>query len=179
MTLEEAQRDIRRAYAGGGPGAIISGLVWLAAAAVVGTSGVKAGFLALFLGGMLIFPLGLLVSRSLLRLPKEAPDNHLGRTALESTMAMIGLFFAAWLFVDVEPDFVFPLAAIAVDLHYFAFRTVYGDVTYWLLGGAITVAGFAGIYGLLLSPASVAITVAAIKVVFGIVLMLRNRSDRR
>lgn len=32
MSIDEAQRDMRRAYVGGGPGAIVSALVWLAAA---------------------------------------------------------------------------------------------------------------------------------------------------
>lgn len=179
MTLEEAQRDIRRAYGCGGLGAIISGLVWLLAAGVTQVSGIRTGFIILFLGGMLIFPLGLLISRLLLRWPPEAPGNTLGRTALESTIAMIGLFFAAWLFVDIRPDYVFPLAAMAVGLHYFAFRTVYGDVAYWLLGGMITAAGLAGIYGVLPSATAVALTVGVIEIVFGIVLTRRSLAAQR
>lgn len=179
LTLEEAQRDIRRAYGGGGLGAIISGLVWLVAAGVTQVSGIRIGFTALFLGGMLIFPLGLLISRVLLRWPPEAAGNTLGRTALESTIAMIGLFFAAWLFVDVKPDLVLPLAAIAVGLHYFAFRTVYGDATYWLLGGAITATGFAGIYGVLPSAVALALAVGVIEIVFGIVLTRWSLVEQR
>ena len=65
MTIIEAQADLRRAYVGGGPGAFVSGLLWLAAAWVEAKYGIRTAFVALFLGGMLIYPLGLAASRLL------------------------------------------------------------------------------------------------------------------
>ena len=173
MTLDEAQQDITRAHVGGGPGAIVSGFVWLAAGLVLQRQGFGPGFTALFFGGMLIFPIATLTSRLLFRRGAESAGNRLGRTALESTIAMIGGFFASWLFLPVRPDYVFPLAAIAVGTHYFAFRTVYGDALYWVLGGLITAAGLAGIWGIALPSGGVIFAVAAIEIIFGFVLTWR------
>src|SRR3546814_20569590 len=75
---------------------------------------------------MLILPLATIASRLLFRREKEASGNPLGATALESTIAMIGGLFAAWLFLPFQPTYVFPLAAIAVGTNYAVFKTVYG-----------------------------------------------------
>ena len=48
MTLEDYQADLRRSYVGGGPGAIVSGLVWAASAIVFSQTGLQAGFATLF-----------------------------------------------------------------------------------------------------------------------------------
>ena len=63
MTLEDYQADLRRSYVGGGPRAIVSGLVGSAAAIMLAQSGVNAGFLTLFFGGMVIFPIATLICR--------------------------------------------------------------------------------------------------------------------
>lgn len=145
MLIEEAQKDVRRAYAGGGPGVLVSGLVWLIASAVEARHGIGAGFAALFLGGVLVFPGAKLICGRLLGRAAEDANNPLGKTALESTVAMIGGLFAAWLLLPLRSDFVFPVAAMAVGTHYAVFTTVYGDRAFWLLAAAVTAAGLAGI----------------------------------
>lgn len=176
MTIEDAQRDVRRSYAGGGPGAGVSAAVWIVAGVVTARHGVGAGFTALFLGGMLIFPLSLFIERTLMRLPPEAKGNALGRIALESTIAMIGCLFAAWLLLPGRPELAFPVAAIAVGTHYAAFRSVYGDVRFWALAALITVAGVAGVYGLVDTPTLIWI-VAAIEAAFAVLLTMRARRE--
>lgn len=173
MRVYEAQRDIRRAYVGGGPGVFVSASVWLAAALIERSHGVGAAFAALFFGGMLIFPLAALSARLLFRREKEAADNPLGGTALESTIAMIGGLLAAWLFLPFEPAYVIPLAAVAVGTHYFVFKTVYGDRLFWLLGGLITAVGLVAIFEAAPIPGGPAIAVAAIELVFAVALTIR------
>lgn len=173
MAVEAAQHDLRRAYVGGGPGVFISALIWLAAAVVERSHGVGPAFTTLFFGGMLIFPLATLASRLLFRRAKEAAHNPLGMVALESTVAMIGGLFAAWLFLSFRPDYVFPVAAIAVGTHYAVFKTIYGDRLFWLLGGAITLIGFLSIYRTFPIPGGPILAVAAIEAVFAILLMVR------
>lgn len=176
MTVLEAQRDIVRAYVGGGPGVFVSALVWFAAALVEYNKGIGPAFAVLFFGGMLIYPLSAAASRLLFRRARESSDNPLGRVALESTIAMIGGLFAAWLFLPFRPDFVFPLAAIAVGTHYAVFRTVYGDAIFWLLGGIITVVGILGIYEVVAIPGGLILAVGAIELVFAILLTVRARA---
>jgi len=178
MTVSEAQRDISRAYVGGGSGVLVSALVWFAAALVANNKGVATAFAVLFLGGMLIFPVSVLIARLLFRREKEAPDNPLGRVALESTIAMLGGLFAAWLFLPFEPRFVFPLAAIAVGTHYAVFKTIYGDPLFWLLGALITLVGVVSIYGLVPIPGGPILAVGAIELVFAVLLIMRAMPAR-
>jgi hypothetical protein len=173
MTVSEAQLDLRRAFVGGGPGVFVSALVWLAAAIVERRSGTGTAFVVLFFGGMLIFPLATLASRLLFRRAKEARGNPLGMAALESTIAMLGALFAAWLLLSTRPEFVFPIAAIAVGTHYFVFKTVYGDRLFWLLGALITAIGFLAIYKAVPIPGGPILAVAIIELIFAGLLTMR------
>ena len=176
MDIATAQADLRRAYVGGGPGAIVSGCVWFATAATEARHGIPTAFTVLFFGGMLIFPLAALTARLLFRRSKETPDNPFGLTALESTIAMIGCLLAAWLLVPLAPRFVFPVAAIAVGTHYLVFKTAYGDRTYWLLGAAITLIGLFDIFSASRIPGNTIVMVGAIELLFGGFLTWRERA---
>jgi hypothetical protein len=176
MDVAKAQADLRRSYVGGGPGAIVSGCVWFAVAAVAARNGISTAFTVLFFGGMLIFPLSTLIARLLFRRAKEASGNPLGLTALESTIAMIGGLIAAWLFLPSAPQFVFPLSAVAVGTHYLVFKTAYGDRTYWVLGAAITFAGLLDVFSHGRLPGNTILTVGMIEVLFGALLTWRERA---
>lgn len=173
MQLSEAQTDLRRAYVDGGPGTVISGLVWTAAAMVLARAGVAAGFAVLFFGGMLIFPLSLVVNRGLLGRPGESGENPLGRLVLESTVAMIAGLFAAWLFLRHDPGLVMPLAAIAVGAHYFAFRTAYGLTVFWSLGAVIVAMGVGAVYGVVPGGGFLPVAVGVVEIAFGLILTVR------
>jgi hypothetical protein len=172
MLFSDAQHDIRRAYVGGGPGVLVSALIWFVATFVQHAHGIGSAFTALFFGGMLIFPVSKLVSRFVFGRTNEGRENPLGMTALESTVAMIGGLFAAWLFLPVKPALVFPLAAIAVGTHYLVFRTIYGDRLFLALAAIVTALGLVDILVLPI-PGGVALSVAITELVFGIVLTAR------
>jgi hypothetical protein len=172
MLISDAQQDLRRAYVGGGPGVMISGFVWLLAAFIQHNRGVGPGFVSLFLGGMLIFPITKLLCRSVFRRENESSGNPLGMTVLECTLAMIGGLFAAWLFLASAPELVFPLAAIAVGTHYFVFKTAYGDRVFWLVAAVVTAIGVGGIY-VSQMHGSTALLVALTELAFGVVITFR------
>lgn len=178
MIVSDAQHDLRRAYVGGGPGVMISGFVWLVATLVHLGQGVSTGFAALFLGGMLIFPCTKLVCRVIFRRENEAAGNPLGMAVLEGTIAMIGGLFAAWLFIPLKPELVFPLAAIAVGTHYFVFKTVYGDRSFWLLAAVITAIGCADIF-MLPMRGSTPLLVSVTELAFGLALTIRAKRSNR
>ncbi|WP_133366619.1 DUF7010 family protein [Qipengyuania sediminis] len=173
MTVSEAQRQIRVECVGGGPGALVSALVWLAAALVYRQSGYHTGFATLFFGGFLIYPLSVVLCRLIYKRSASVAGNPLGGLGLESTIAMIGCLLAAWLLLDTRPEWVFPIAAIAVGTHYFTFKTMYGDRTYWLLGAVITALGCAVLFWLPGQTSWLMLAVAAVELVFGIVLTRR------
>ena len=56
MSLNSHQQELRHAYVRGGPGAIISGGVWFAAALTAMYSSISDAFYVLFFAGMFIFP---------------------------------------------------------------------------------------------------------------------------
>ena len=175
LIIAEAQQDNRRAFVGGGPCAFISGVLWLTSAVLLKQRGVGSAFAFLFFGGMLIFPLSQIVSRQVFRRAPASRSNQLGLVALESTIAMIGGLFAAWLFLQSKPAYVFPLAAIAIGTHYAAFRTVYGDKLFWALAGLITAVGVFDILGYVRFPGGPALAVGALEIVFGILLTVRDK----
>lgn len=179
MTVDQAQAEIGRAFVNGGPGAIVSSLVWFVAAAILVTQGIPTAFAALFFGGMLIFPLSTLVCKLGFGRSGSVKGNPLGLLALESTIAMIGCLIAAWLLLRDRPDQVFPIAAIAVGTHYFAFKTAYGDRTFWLLGALITLAGCAGLFWLPGRNLEVMLAVGAIELVLGLVLTRQGMAAGR
>ena len=174
MTIDDSQADLRRAFVGGGPGLVISGLFWLAAGVVADTHGIETGFVLLFLTGMLIFPLSALVCRFAFGRAPTAAGNPMGRIALESTFPMIGGLVIAWLLLPLRPDWVFPVAAIAVGTHFFAFRSVYGDALFWLLGALITALGAAELFGLTRLDGAFLYPVAVIEIAFGLWLIRRE-----
>lgn len=179
MTLEEYQADLRRSYVGGGVGAVVSGIVWAVAAFVEASAGVGAGFTALFFGGMLIFVVSTAICRVVFRRAGTAKGNPGGMLVVETLPGMFLGLFAAFLFIESRPELVFPIAAIGVGAHYFPFRTAYGDFLYWVLGGAMMAVGAVAITGFATIPFGTAAAIAAVEIVFGIVLVARNLGSGR
>ncbi len=177
--IEQAQRELRVAFVGGGPGMVISGLFWLSAGLVATARGIAPAFVMLFVSGIFIFPLAALVCR--FAFGRGAPDraNPMGRIALESTIAMIAGLVVAWLMLPMRPDWVFPVAAIAVGTHFFAFRSVYGDATFWLLGVLLTALGALELGGVTRLDSSLLYVFAAIEVFFGLWLIRREMRTLR
>lgn len=174
MDLTAYQKDLRASYIGGGIGAIVSGTVWAVAAIMEGQAGTAPAFWTLFFGGMLIFPVSLLICRAIFRRPNTAPGNPGGTLVIETLPGMFLGLFAAFLFIGSHPEWVFPIAAIAVGAHYFPFRTAYGDPLYWILGGLMMVVGAVGGFTNITLPLGTAWLIAIVEVVFGVVLVVRN-----
>ena len=107
MEIATVQLEIRRAYLRGGPGAMVSGIVWLVAGVVAATYGLPIGFAFLFFGGMLIFPVATFILRVLLRRKAVSKENPGGLTVIETIFPMISGLMAAWLFIPYRPEFVF------------------------------------------------------------------------
>lgn len=177
VTLAHDQADLRRAYLGGGLGAVVSGLVWLTAAVTATVAGTATGYAALFFGGFLIFPLGTLVEKLLFNRGGVRAGNPGGMLVIETLPAMIGVLVIGFLLLDIRPDWVFPLSAIVVGAHYFPFRTAYGDRTYWVLGGLMMAVGFVSLMMGLFSGIVTAFAIAAIEIAFGVWLTMRHIRD--
>ncbi|MBX9614377.1 MAG: hypothetical protein K2X25_02160 [Caulobacteraceae bacterium] len=178
MDISTAQRDMSGAHVRGAPGVLVSGLVWLIAGWLWTNQGVVNGFYGLFVGGILIFPLSLLVSRVIFRAPAGIKGNPLERLALESTFILFAGILLAWCFLRVAPELAFPAMAVAIGVRYLVFRTIYGSVVYWLLGGVIAALGAWVAMVPTELPLNFALIVGAIEVCFSLVLFLVGRPVR-
>lgn len=145
MNFRDAQQDMRAAYYGGAPGVAVSGLVWLASGTVAQLGTLQAAALTLFFGGMFIHPFSVVLAKGLGRSGQHAKGNPLAALALESTLLLFIGLFLAFAIVQVRADWFFPTVLMIVGGRYLLFSSLYGNRTYWGLGGALVAVGMLSI----------------------------------
>lgn len=141
MSIAEAQRDVRRLYAGGFHGQLVSAAVWLVAAAVATWGSSEGAVAVLFLGGTLIFPLTQLVLRLSGR-PASLPSGH-PMAALATQVAFtvpIGLVVVVAM-LGGRGELFFPASMVIVGAHYLPFVFLYGMRMFAVLAAALVVPG--------------------------------------
>ncbi|MEM8863168.1 MAG: hypothetical protein AAGD96_33075 [Chloroflexota bacterium] len=141
MIISDAQKNMVVAYLGGGPGMLVSGIVWVIAGLFGQFVGVQAAVLALFIGGMFIFPGGQQLSRLLGRTGSHEPGNPMGTLALEGTFLLFIGIFLSFVLVQFQADFFFPTMLLFIGGRYLTFQTIYGMRIYWIIGGLLILAG--------------------------------------
>lgn len=141
MNFGTLQKDMRTAYLGGGAGVLISSIVWLTTGIVSIFLATQTSLLVFFLGGMLIHPLGIVLSKLFNRTGKHQENNPLAFLAIESTaMLFIGLFIAYCVF-QIEAEWFLPIMLMIIGGRYLIFQSIYGMKMYWILGLAMAVLG--------------------------------------
>ena len=141
MNILDAQREMRSAFLGGFAGQLVSGLIWLMAAAVSVWQTPTIGMALLFFGSMLIFPLTQLTLRLLGRPAKVSDSNGLwplGAQVAFTVPLNFLLVGAATLYHEV---WFFPAAMIVVGTHYLPFITLYGMKLFGILAALMVVGG--------------------------------------
>ncbi len=141
MNLGDAQREIRTAYLGGFAGQLVSGILWLASAALSTWAAPKYGMLGLFLGGMLIFPITQLALRLLRRSPRISPVNPLNQLAMQIAFTVPISFLLVGAATLAHLDWFYPAAMIAVGAHYLPFCFLYGMWQFGILSGLMVCGG--------------------------------------
>jgi len=145
MSFDEAQRDMRDAYLGGGSGVLISSIVWITAGIFAIYTSKQTSFMVFFIGGMLIHPVGILIDKFFKRRGKHLKENPLGNLAMESTVILfIGIYLVYSLF-QIQPNWLYPIMLMIIGVRYLIFQTIFGMSIYWILGMALIVAGFIGL----------------------------------
>jgi hypothetical protein len=137
MTIADAQRDVRTTFFGGFAGQLVSGLVWLASAALATWASPRDGILVLVFGGMLIFPLTQLTLRLMGRpaaLPKGHPMNALAIEIAFIVPLCLPLIGAAAL---RHLPWFYPAFMIVIGAHYLPFAFLYGMRQFLALGALL------------------------------------------
>ncbi len=145
MDFRKAQDNMNYSYFGGGPGIMASGVVWAISGIIALAVSNKASMLSLFLGGMLIHPLGILLSKALNRPGKHEPGNPLSQLALESTFILFVGMFMAYSVSFKNIDWFYPIMLMIIGSRYLLFSTIYGNRGYWALGCLLAVSGMLGL----------------------------------
>jgi len=137
ITVEVAQRDVRSTFLGGFAGQLVSGVLWLASAAL-GTWGTRrSAILALVVGGVFIFPLTQLVLRAMGRRAALEPGNPLGQLARQVAFTVplsLPLVAAATLY---RPNWFYPSFMLVIGTHYLPFMFLYGMNMFGVLAGVL------------------------------------------
>lgn len=144
MTFLEAQEDMRKSYFGGGPGAFVSGIVWITAGIIALTNTQQISVLVFFIGGMFIHPIGIILSKMLKRSGKHQTGNPLSKLALESTFILFIGLFIAYLTLQIRPNWFFAIMIMIIGGRYLVFSSIYGMRIYWIFGAILIVTGFCG-----------------------------------
>lgn len=143
MTLsptEAQQHEMRHAHFDGAPGILVSGLVWITAALVCYQLGIDKSVWALLIGGALIHPISLIVTKLAGRSAKTSKGNALNQLAMASTVWLIvGCAMAYGLFL-LKPALFFPAMMATIGSRYLIFATVFGRPIFWVLGASLIVA---------------------------------------
>ncbi|RDZ28635.1 hypothetical protein DX914_05785 [Lysobacter silvisoli] len=153
---------MRHAYYGGAPGALVSGLVWIAAAAVCHARGVEPAVWTLLIGGALIHPLGMAVAKLAGRPASTGKDNALNALAMASTVWLIVCCAMAYGLFLLKPALFFPAMMAVIGSRYLVLASVYGRRIFWGLGIALIVAANAALF-VAMAPAIVAALGGAIE----------------
>ncbi len=141
MNFNDAQKDMRYSYLSGATGVFVSGLVWLIAGAVAFFVSLQAGMIALFFGGMLIHPLGIMLDKMFGRSGNHKSGNPLGALALESTFLLFIGLFIAYAAAQLRPEWFFTIMLMTIGGRYLTFQTIYGLRIYWALGAVLALTG--------------------------------------
>jgi hypothetical protein len=141
MNLNDCQREMRSAFLGGFAGQLVSGVIWLIAAALGTWLSPVAGMAALFFGSMAIFPLTQLGVRLLGRPGKVSPDNGLWQLGSQTAFTVPLNFLLVGAATLYRETWFFPAAMIVVGSHYLPFITLYGLKLFGVLAALLVVAG--------------------------------------
>lgn len=133
---------MRFAYCSGASGMLASAIAWLCAAVATVQASPKQAVWVLFIGGMLIHPLGVLISKLQGRPGNHSKGNPLGSLAWASTLWLIFSLPLAYAVSMLRIEWFFPAMLLVIGGRYLVFASLFGMRIYWLCGLALAAAGY-------------------------------------
>ena len=176
--LSQAQGDMRFAYCSGASGVLASSLAWLCAAiATVQVSPPQAVWV-LFIGGMLIHPVSVLISKLFGRPGNHTKGNPLGSLAWASTLWLIFSLPLAYSVSLLRIEWFFPAMLLVIGGRYLVFSSLFGMRIFWACGLALASAAYF-LWQANASATVSAFTGAAIEVAFAVAIFVLDRREVR
>lgn len=178
MNLSAAQSEFRHGYMSGAPGVLASAFAWYAAAFTAWRISPEQSVWILFIGGMLIYPAGLIIAKLLGASATASKDNPLTALAMASTFWLIFSLPIAYVVSLQGVELFFPAMLLIIGGRYLTFGFLYGMRAFWVLGFALAGAAFL-LAPLNAPPAVCAVTGATIELVFAVTLFVIHARWRR
>jgi hypothetical protein len=97
---------------------------------------------ALLIGGILIYPVSVILAKALGRPGSHTRGNPLGALALEGTFFLLLAIPLAYAVSLYRVEWFFPAMLLLIGGRYLTFTTIYGMRLYWACGAALALAGF-------------------------------------
>lgn len=177
-TFTKAQDDMRKGYANGSIGIIVSGLVWLISAIVAYQYSSKQAVYILLIGGIFIHPVATLFSK-LIGLPgTHTKGNPLGNLAMEGTIFMIMCLPLAFGLSLQHTEWFFQGMLLIIGGRYLTFASIYGSDLYYILGAFLGIAAYLLFFFKVQSLGSL-LTGSLIEISFGFLLFLSFRREAK
>ncbi|MBC7919255.1 MAG: hypothetical protein H7Y28_15745 [Rhodoferax sp.] len=174
LTFSQAQADMRSGYFCGVPGILVSGVVWLVAAAVALLLSHKAAVLALLTGGTVIHPLAVVFAKLLGRTGRHTAGNPLGKLAAEGTFWLLAGIAIAYGMHVLRLEWFFPAMLLLIGGRYLTFQTLYGMRIYWVLGSVLCIVGIAFALARVSAPTA-ALAGGLVEVLFAVFLFIHAK----
>lgn len=171
MSFTEAQHNMRFAYLSGAPGIFASSLAWFAAAMVALQLTSDQAVIALYVGGMLIHPVGVLLAKMLGRPGAHTKGNPLGGMALEGTAWMILCLPLTYAVSKYQIAWFFPAMLLVIGGRYLTFATMFGMRIYWAMGGALVATAYL-LVTMRAAPATGAFAGALVEMAFAAIIFM-------
>lgn len=139
--IDTARADLRLAYRSASVGQFYSGIVWLGSAAAWQLISVEVAIWVLLVGGFLIYPVSVVVTRLLGNAGTVEAGNPLREASI--TIPIVGALGipvagAAALY---EIDWFYPAFMVIMGAHYLPFSHLYGMRIFIPLGAGMTLIG--------------------------------------
>lgn len=148
MNLNDCQREMRSAFLGGFAGQLVSGIIWLTAAALGTWLSPVTGMAVLFFGSMGIFPLTQLLVRLMGRPGRVSAKNGLWPPGSQVAFTVPLNFLLVGAVTLYRENWFFPAAMIVVGTPYLPFITLYGMKMFGVLAALLVILGAGlGFYG--------------------------------
>ena len=146
--ITDSQKEMRTAFLGGFAGQLVSGLIWIGAAAISLWGAPHYGMAFLFFGSICIFPFTQLILRLMGRPAKVCAENGLWALGSQISFTVPINFLLVGVVILYREDWFFPAAMIVVGSHYIPFITLYGMKMFGVLAALLILAGTGlAIYG--------------------------------
>ena len=153
---------------------LASAFSWLIAGFVALRASPASAVLALFAGGMLIHPVGVLLCKAMGRSGRHSKANPLGALALENTGWLILCLPITYAVAQYNVLWFFPAMLLVIGGRYLTFRTLYGMRVYWACGASLAFVGYL-LAASKSQPHIAAFAGSAVEAAFAATILLRVR----